>query len=592
MLYSETSNDLNAKIVDDSKYMENFVEILNYRAKFQADRTAFVFLDSPNSKVELTFEQLHEKATAIAAELQKYNASGERGLLLYNPGIEFIIAFLGCLYAKVIPVPVHPVRNQREISRLTGIVEDSQIKFVLTTDNFAANFRQLYRDIPYINNSQWLVTNLVLQEAGHNWKMPVIQDSDIAFMQYTSGSTGQPKGVMVKHSNLIHNQQAIKQGFQHTKETIFAGWLPLYHDMGLIGNVMQPLYLGIKSVLFPPITFLQSPATWLRTISEYQATTSGGPNFAYELCVNKITDDEIKDINLSSWQIAFNGAEPVKAHVLQSFVNKFKKYGFREEAFYPCYGMAETTLFVSGGNPQDKPVFLLVDEQELENHRVKLVDNGSRRVLVGCGKVHGEHDVRIVNPETKMLCVPDEIGEIWIAGGSVAAGYWNRPQQTQETFQAYLATGEGPFMRTGDFGFFVKGELFITGRLKDLIIIRGLNHYPDDIESTVESNHVAIRTGGTAAFTEEVNGDLKLVMVCEIKKDMLTKIDYNQLLATVRKSISDIHGLRLHDLVVIMPGTLPKTSSGKKRRRHCTKLYQQNGFREVMDRKALKVSSS
>ncbi|HLO85751.1 MAG TPA: fatty acyl-AMP ligase [Nostocaceae cyanobacterium] len=577
------------KMINASTNFSNYLEILNFRASSQKDDTAFVFINSPESKVELTFGQLHTKAAAIAAELQKSNPEGERALLLYRPGIDFIVAFFGCLYAKVIPVPVHPVRNQREITRLSGIVEDAQIKFVLTTEDSIADYQKVYRDIPYINNAHWVATNSQPDAASNNWKMPNIQGSDLAFLQYTSGSTGQPKGVIVTHNNLIHNQQAIKQGFQHSEKTIFVGWLPLYHDMGLIGNVLQPLYLGIKSVLFPPITFLQSPATWLKTISEYRATTSGGPNFAYELCVNKITDEEIKDIDLSSWQIAFNGAEPVKAHVIERFIDRFKKYGFKAEAFYPCYGMAETTLFVSGGNPQDQPVFLPVDEQALENHRIEVVDSNTKKVLVGCGNVHGEHDVRIVNPETLTLCSPREIGEIWIAGGSVAAGYWNRTQQTQDTFQAHLATGEGPYLRTGDFGFFVEGELFITGRLKDLIIIRGLNHYPDDIETTVESSDVAIRIGGSAAFTVDVNGDAKLVVACEVKKDFLNQFDYNQLLAVVRKNISDIHGLRLHDLVLIMPGTLPKTSSGKKRRRHCTSLYLEKGFREAATRQVVAV---
>ncbi|MEH2308572.1 fatty acyl-AMP ligase [Nostoc sp.] len=579
------------RIINAATKFSNYVEILNVRASLQTNDTAFVFINSPESKLEVTFGQLHTKAAAIAAELQKYNPDGERALLLYRPGIDFIVAFFSCLYAKVIPVPVHPVRNQREISRLSGIVENAQIKFVLTTEDSIVDFQKIYSEIPYINNARWIATNSQLEAASRDWKMPAIQGTDIAFLQYTSGSTGQPKGVIVTHSNLIHNQQAIKQGFQHSQETIFVGWLPLYHDMGLIGNVLQPLYLGIKSVLFPPFNFLQSPAIWLKTISEYRATTSGGPNFAYELCVNKITDEEIKDIDLSSWKIAFNGAEPVKANVIESFINRFKKYGFKAEVFYPCYGMAETTLFVSGGNPQDKPVLLPVDEQELENHRIKVVDNDTKKVLIGCGNVHGEHDVRIVNPETHTLCSLEEIGEIWIAGGSVAAGYWNVNQQTQETFQAYLTTGEGPYLRTGDFGFFVERELFITGRLKDLIIIRGLNHYPDDIENTVEKSNIAIRPGGTAAFTVDVNGDAnaKLVVVCEIKKDMLNKVDNSQLLAIVRKNISDVHGLRLHDLVLIMPGTLPKTSSGKKRRRHCTTLYLQNGFREAVARQLVAV---
>ena len=560
--------------------VENFVELLNLRALLEPDATAFVFFNSPESKVELTFAQLNKYAQAIATELQKHHTVGESALLLYRPGIEFIAAFLGCLYAKVIPVPVHPVRNPREISRLQGIVEDANPRFVLTSSQWLDHFQKIYQILPLASNVTWLSTDEIPLEASDHWESPTIQSSDIAFFQYTSGSTGQPKGVMVTHGNLLHNQQTIKEGFQHSKDTVFVGWLPLYHDMGLIGNVLQPLYLGIKAVLFPPAMFLRSPITWLRTISQYGATTSGGPNFAYEMCVRKITDEQMKDVDLSSWQIAFNGAEPVKADAIQSFTEKFQKYGFKPEAFYPCYGMAETTLFVAGGNPQEKPFLLGVDEQELENNRLKVVETNPTKMLVGCGKIHGGQTVYIVNPETHSRCQPDEIGEIWIAGDSVAAGYRNLPQKTQDTFQAYITTGEGPFLRTGDLGCFKDEELFITGRIKDLIIIRGRNHYPHDIENTVENSHASIRLAGTVALEIEN----KLIVVSEIQKAMVKTLDYKELLTTLRKNISDLHGLRLHDLVLIASGTLPKTSSGKPRRLHCKSLYHQDGFRKVVNK--------
>lgn len=560
--------------------VENFVELLNLRALLEPDATAFVFFNSPESKVELTLAELNKYVRAIAMELQKHHTVGESALLLYRPGIEFIAAFLGCLYAKVIPVPVHPVRNPREISRLQGIVEDANPHFVLTTSQWLDHFQKIYQTLPLASNVTWLSTDEISLEASGDWTSPTIKSSDVAFLQYTSGSTGQPKGVMVTHGNLLHNQQTIKEGFQHSKDTVVVGWLPLYHDMGLIGNVLQSLYLGIKAVLFTPTMFLRSPVTWLRNISQYKATTSGGPNFAYEMCVRKITDEQMKDVDLSSWQIAFNGAEPVKADVLQKFTAKFQKYGFKPEAFYPCYGMAETTLFVAGGNPQEKPFLLGVDEQELENNRLKVVESNPTKMLVGCGKIYGGQTVYIVNPETHSRCQPDEIGEIWISGDSVAAGYRNQPQKTKDTFQAYLTTGEGPFLRTGDLGCLKDEELFITGRIKDLIIIRGRNHYPHDIENTVENSHPSIRLGGTVALEIEN----KLIVVSEIQKAMVKTLDYKDLLTTIRKNISDLHGLRLHDLVLIASGTLAKTSSGKPRRLYCKSLYHEDGFRKVVNK--------
>jgi acyl-CoA synthetase (AMP-forming)/AMP-acid ligase II len=368
----------------------------------------------------------------------------------------------------------------------------------------------------------------------------------------------------------------IKTACKHDDSTVFAGWLPVYHDMGLIGNIFQPLFLGVTSVLLSPMTFLVDPAVWLRAISRFRATTSGGPNFGYELCVHRVYPEEIEGVDLSSWRIAFNGAEPVKAHVIDAFIERFAPYGFRAEAFYPCYGLAESTLFVTGGDPADPPTTLALDPDALRQNRA-VEQPGSSTVLVGCGRTNMGQSVVIVDPESRGVLPEAHVGEIWQSGGSVTAGYWGKPDVTAATFGARTADGDGPFMRTGDLGFLKNGELFVSGRLKDLIIVRGRNYYPDDLESAVYQSSPSLRPGGAAAFTlSDDAGETELVVVAEVQKWYLPLLDTNthpKLVADTRARIADLFGLRVAHLVLINPGGMPKTSSGKLRRRHCRELF-------------------
>ena len=557
------------------------VDVLLRHAAERPDATAYVFISDDGKEDSLTFGELAQRAKAIAAELQGLTSPGDRAILLFQPSLNFIEAILACFFARLVAVPVSPLRNAREMPRLVGILEDSGARIVLSntaTQNVAG---RTLGTSPLPGNPTWLCTDTVPTSRGDDFTPQFPEPSSLAFLQYTSGSTGNPKGVMVTHANLIHNEMVIRDAASHDDSTIFAGWLPFYHDMGLIGNVFQPLFLGVKSVLMAPMTFLMAPAAWLRAISKHRATTSGGPSFAYELCVHRINPEDIEGIDLSSWRVAFNGAEPVKAHVIKSFSSKFAPYGFKEEAFYPCYGLAESTLFVTGGPAMSSVVNLPVDAEALRGNKI-VEQPGSSTVLVGCGRTNMGQSVRIVNADTMQVLPEGHVGEIWQSGESVTAGYWGKPDLTAATFGARTADGDGPFMRTGDLGFLRNGELFVSGRLKDLIIVRGRNYYPDDIESAVYQGRSVLKPGGAAAFTiprQTENDETKLVVVAEVQRTSLPELDsdlYRELVAEVRAQLAESFGLRLSKLVLIRPGSIPKTSSGKLRRRHTKDLHVQD----------------
>jgi acyl-CoA synthetase (AMP-forming)/AMP-acid ligase II len=566
--------------------MTTLVEVLLGHASQRGDALAYTFLKDTGEEDSVTFAQLTQRALALSERLQEEIAPGERAVLFYQPGREFIEAIVACFMSGVVAVPVAPLRNAREYPRLANIVRDCDARLVLTNQLTRGLAAAALGVEPLPGSPGWICTDevtskgglveLVAPSASERALRNLPKATELAFLQYTSGSTGDPKGVMVTHQNLMHNQEVIRTALGHDDRTVFAGWLPFYHDMGLIGNVFQPLFLGIRSVLFSPFTFLVAPGTWLRTISKYRATTSGGPSFAYELCVHRATEEDLEGLDLSSWTAAFNGAEPVKAHVIDAFARKFEPYGFKRSAFYPCYGLAEATLFVTGVSVPDDILALPVDTQALRENAV-VEQPGSTSVLVSCGRANQGQRVAIVDPDTLQVLPEGRVGEIWIAGDSVTSGYWKKPDATLRTFGARTRGGEGPFLRTGDLGFSWRDELFISGRLKDLIIVRGRNYYPDDLESSVYMGRSMLRPGGAAAFVSNANSEERLVVVAEVQRTFLRVADarnIQQLTQKVRGQISDTFGLRLAELVLIRPGTLPKTSSGKLRRQRCRELYE------------------
>jgi acyl-CoA synthetase (AMP-forming)/AMP-acid ligase II len=561
------------------------VELLSHRAHNQPNQKVFTFLRGGEVEAAtLTYAELHLQAQTIAAKLQSIAQPGERALLLFQPGLEFILAFFGCLYAGVIAVPAYPPRRNQSLARLQSIATDAEATIVLTTSSLLATIQTTAPDTLMLSDLQWVATDLLSEALATHWQSPPITRESLAFLQYTSGSTGDPKGVMISHGNLLHNSALIQNCFQDTPVSQGVSWLPVYHDMGLIGGVLQPIYVGAQTVLMSPMDFLQKPIRWLEAISRYGATTSGGPNFAYDLCIQKITPEQLERLDLSRWELAFTGAEPVRADTLEKFAATFAPCGFRKSAFYPCYGMAETTLIVAGGAKTAEPPVLSVDAMSLELNQVVISakPQDTDRQIVSCGQTCLDQQLLIVHPETQIPCADDQVGEIWVSGASVAQGYWNRIEQTTEAFRAVptMPIGETTsgtiaevnpptFLRTGDLGFLHDGELFITGRLKDIIIIRGQNHYPHDIERTVETSHEALRAGCGAAFAVDFKGAERLVVVQEVERSYLRRLDEQTVASSIQQAVSRQHGLDIFATVLVKTGSIPKTSSGKIRRHAC-----------------------
>ena len=540
--------------------LSDFVSLLRWRAGHQPDQLGYRFLrDGDEDEVSLTYAELDQRARAIAAWLEEAGASGERAIMLYPPGLDYIAAFFGCLYAGTVAVPAYPpdpARLERSLDRLGAITKDAEPLLVLTTSEGMAAIEALAG-----SGGGWTLpaptaTDEIPSGVASDWKPHAADADSIAFLQYTSGSTAAPRGVVVSHGNLTHNSGVIHQAFGHSPDSRGMTWLPPYHDMGLIGGILQPLYGGFPVTMMSPVDFLRRPVLWPRAVSRFRATTSGGPNFAYELCARKVGPDELADLDLSDWRVAFNGAEPIRIQTLERFAAAFERAGFRREAFHPCYGLAEATLMVTGGIPWSAEA-----------------PRATR--AVSCGRGAADQRVEIVDPATGEQCAPGEEGEIWVAGPSVARSYWSSPERSREVFQARLAgTGEGPFLRTGDLGFVRDGELFVTGRLKDLIIVRGRNHYPQDIELTAERSHPALRPGCGAAFTVQAeDGDQDhLVVAWELAAEAV-QADGDEVARAVRSAVARKHEIQVRTVVLLPRGGIQKTSSGKIQRGLCASLY-------------------
>jgi acyl-CoA synthetase (AMP-forming)/AMP-acid ligase II/acyl carrier protein len=565
-------------LINNTNY-SNLVELLGYRAANQTNQIAFTFLESDEgTEQSLTYQQLDTKARAIAVYLQQISKPGDRVLLLYPPGLDYIAAFFGCLYAELIAIPLYPPKNSKKMSRIQAIMEDSQAKISLTNHQSLVNAQLLLNKSPELQKLDWIATDKIDENLAQDWQPISINSKDIAYLQYTSGSTSTPKGVMISHHNALCNSAEIAVSWKTGADSILVSWLPHFHDFGQIYGVIQPIYNGFPCIFMSPAAFTQKPIRWLQTISDYKATHSGAPNFAYDLCVDKIQPEQRENLDLSSWQVTVNGAEPVRRQTLEKFHQTFAPYGFRWSTFYPGYGLAEATLKVSSARNNSSPTILTAQADLLAKNLIvdTTEDNPFAKKLVGCGKTVLNSKVVIVDPQSFTSCPPNEIGEIWVSGPSIAEGYWDRKEETERTFGAYLDNGEGPFLRTGDLGFLRDDELFITGRIKDLIVIRGSNHYPQDLELTVEQSHPSLRSGYSAAFSIDEQDQEKLVIVCEIERTHLRKLNSDEVIRAIRQAVSRDHELEIYAISLLKTASIPKTSSGKIQRRACHAQFLNN----------------
>ncbi|GGY05512.1 fatty acyl-AMP ligase [Streptomyces hiroshimensis] len=559
-----------------------FTELVLAQMPASRSEDAFIFLtdDAGGTGPEhLTYAALDAEARRIASWLQDAGATGRQVLLLHPSGTGFIKAFTACLYAGAVAVPAPlPTEQGQHFARVSGILRDAEAVAVLTD---TANAPEI---------TAWLAAEgmsgvrcLATDAPGHGdagaWRMPSLGPEDLAFLQYTSGSTSDPKGVMVSHRNLLANEAAIRRSVGSSPSSVYGGWLPFYHDMGLIGHILQPLYLGSSAVLMSPVSFLKRPHRWLKMIGDYGVTHGGGPNFAYDLCLRRITDEQLAGLDLSSWEAACNGAEPVRAETIRAFTERFAPAGFRPEAFFPCYGMAETTLLVSGTPRGTRPVVTGVDSAGLERGEVLAPRAGEpTRTLVSSG-VFEDFDVRIVDPETFEERPERTVGEIWIKGESVASGYWRRPDTNKEIFDAVLAggnggnggTGEGGWLRTGDLGALDGGHLYVTGRLKEVVIFAGRNLYPQDLERAVQASDKALGVGSGAAFAVDSDRE-HLVVVQEVRASALST-DLRTVATAVQALLGKEFNIPAGNVLLVRPGTVRKTTSGKIRRTLMRKLF-------------------
>lgn len=546
--------------------MKTIYDFLVESALNMPDKIAFTFLSAQSEPVEWSYAHLLEKVLNVADVLSERQLCGKKLLLLYADSSDFICSFLACQKIGAIAIPMFPPRGSSHSERLTRIIDDCRPSAILTSENYFNRIGRIINDIPSL--AVHVINPLKETATCKNMADRNGIKQSISFIQYTSGSTGSPKGVVITHDNNLHNQQLIKQTFGCDEHSVIGCWLPFYHDMGLIGNILHSLYVGATCVLISPFTFFQRPASWLEMIGTYKVTHSGGPNFAFDLCVDVMKDADLSSIDLSSWKVAYNGSEPVKLETMERFSDFFKSSGFSKESFYPCYGLAEATLLVSGEKNDSRQKIVNADPESLrKGNSVRLITSGGKR-MGSSGAIAEGMIVKIRNAENE-ACEELQIGEICISGKSVFGGYLSTVNNSFHKEQGIT------YFQTGDLGFVYQNHLFVTGRLKEMIIIRGKNYYPYDIELHTSRAHEAIDGNGIAAVSVEINGYSNLVILAEVKRKYLRMDDEQKIkiLSSIESNVIHEIGIKPYDIVLLNPLSIPKTSSGKIKRLKCAELY-------------------
>ena len=548
-------------------------DLLNDRVRRRKNDLCYTFLVGFEVRTRWDYSDLHREVAKVAAHLRKIGAIGKRALLVYPQGPDFMAAFLACLSRNVVAVPVPAPETWnllRTMPRLRAVAEDADASFVLTTRKIFNMASASGSSLWDFEGTPWIVTD-ELEEGDDDLGAEPIDVTAPAYFQYTSGSTSSPSGVVITHRNLMHHLAALHKSCGYG-DGVTVTWMPHFHDYGLVQGLLQPLFSGDPCYFMSPLSFLKRPTHWLGVITKYGGTHSQAPNFAYEHCIRRVSPEERAGLNLASWKAAGNAAEPINPVVLEKFIETFEPCGFRRAASAPAYGLAEATLLVSSTRLNAGPRVLDVDADAAFDGRLTPVETGRvGRKVVSCGELVGDTKVAIVNPTNLTKCRGDEIGEIWVSDRAVAAGYWNQPVKSQEIFNAFLKdTGEGPWLRTGDLGFLQNGELFVSGRLKDMIIIRGANYAPQDIEWVSQKCHPAVETAESAAFPLTIDGEESLGVVQELnRKDHPSTIEFEEVAAKIREQISLEFEVRAYAVALVRRNTIPKTSSGKIQRRAC-----------------------
>jgi acyl-CoA synthetase (AMP-forming)/AMP-acid ligase II len=571
--------------VESLQDLASLADVLRYRAAVQPHDRAYIALSERGGQEGvLTFAELERRAAVVAAQLTMRLRQGDRVLLVFPAGLNFMVAFLGCLVAGVIAVPMMVPRRASTYDSSAAIVADCQPPLAMTTADLAAvrpDVIERYRGA----GLDWLLLgdDAAASDAGADLRPP--GRDDVAFLQYTSGSTSSPKGVIVRHRNLLANLEMIRLALGSTRASTIVSWVPLYHDMGLILNALHSLYIGAPCVLMPPVNFIRRPLAWLQAIHTYRAEVATAPNFAFDMCVSRFRAGQMEDIDLSCWKLAMNAAEPVRADTMARFAATFARYGFDAGATYPAYGLAEATVMVSGSRRGGGPVLRSVSRAAIQHYQIAdPAGENDARAVVGCGRSLAGERIAIVHPDSRRRLATEQIGEVWVAGPNVAGGYWRNEEATTSVFGARIEGEDGEaWMRTGDLGFLDPGgELFITGRIKDVIIIRGMNHYPQDIEDSMQDSHPALRRHCGAAFTiVDEHSEERLILVQEVERTARHQISIEEIAGCIREAVFNEHEIAIHKVVLIPPGAIPKTTSGKIQRGLTRKLWQE-GRLEVL----------